>query len=162
MKNLFNRSTLIALLIVSANLLTLAQTANRSQIDERNVRAAMNFLASDAMQGRGSGTQFERIAAEYISSRYDAVDQRHDQADHVARQFRFQADVGRGEETVDLLRGPVPQNRERYKAEKSHHGYPHRVHVHIRVERPRRRAEDADDQRQHKGIQFRDLSHHES
>ena len=30
----------------------------------------MNFLASDAMQGRGSGTQFERIAAEYIGSQF--------------------------------------------------------------------------------------------
>jgi hypothetical protein len=39
-------------------------------IQERNVRAEMNFLASDAMQGRGSGTQFERIAAEYIGSQF--------------------------------------------------------------------------------------------
>ena len=39
-------------------------------IDERNVRAEMNFLAGDAMQGRGSGTMFERIAAEYIGSQF--------------------------------------------------------------------------------------------
>ncbi|MBK7393019.1 MAG: M20/M25/M40 family metallo-hydrolase [Chloracidobacterium sp.] len=30
----------------------------------------MNFLAGDAMQGRGSGTMFERIAAEYIGSQF--------------------------------------------------------------------------------------------
>jgi hypothetical protein len=30
----------------------------------------MTFLASDAMQGRGSGTLFERIAAEYIGSQF--------------------------------------------------------------------------------------------
>src|ERR1044071_9931284 len=45
------------------------RTASPS-IDERNVRAEMNFLAGDAMQGRGSGSQFERIAAEYIGSQF--------------------------------------------------------------------------------------------
>lgn len=39
-----------------------------SQIKERDVRAHMNFLASDALQGRGSGTQFELLAGEYIGS----------------------------------------------------------------------------------------------
>src|SRR5215216_7857005 len=45
-----------------------AQT--KSPILEQNVRAQMNFLASDAMQGRGSGTNYERIAAEYIGSQF--------------------------------------------------------------------------------------------
>lgn len=35
---------------------------------ERNVRAHEEFLASDAMQGRGSGTQFEWIAGQYVGS----------------------------------------------------------------------------------------------
>lgn len=35
---------------------------------ERNIRAHLNFLASDALAGRGSATQFELIAAEYIAS----------------------------------------------------------------------------------------------
>lgn len=39
-----------------------------SQIEERNVRAAMEFLAGDALQGRGSGTQFELLAGHYIAS----------------------------------------------------------------------------------------------
>ncbi len=39
-----------------------------SSIEERNVRAGMDFLAGDALQGRGSGTQFERIAAQYFAS----------------------------------------------------------------------------------------------
>jgi len=39
-------------------------------VDERNVRSQMIFLAGDAMQGRGSGTIFERIAAEYIGSQF--------------------------------------------------------------------------------------------
>jgi Iap family predicted aminopeptidase len=45
-------------------------SAQRSPILERNVRAQLNFLASDAMQGRGSGTAYERIAAEYIAAQF--------------------------------------------------------------------------------------------
>ena len=41
-----------------------------SPILERNIRAELGFLASDAMQGRGSGTGYERIAAEYIGSQF--------------------------------------------------------------------------------------------
>ncbi len=39
-----------------------------SAVKERNVRAHMEFLASDALQGRGSATQYELIAGEYIAS----------------------------------------------------------------------------------------------
>jgi Zn-dependent M28 family amino/carboxypeptidase len=42
----------------------------RLPISEDNIRAELGFLASDAMQGRGSGTNFERIAAEYIGSQF--------------------------------------------------------------------------------------------
>lgn len=50
-----------------------AATAQKSAktallVEERNVRAQMEFLASDAMQGRGSGTQFELLAGQYIAS----------------------------------------------------------------------------------------------
>src|SRR3982750_3136877 len=37
---------------------------------ERNLRAEMNFLASDALQGRGSGSNYERIAAEFIAAQF--------------------------------------------------------------------------------------------
>jgi len=51
-----------------------ARTRTRHQtkpaILERNVRAELGFLASDAMQGRGSATGYERIAAEYIASQF--------------------------------------------------------------------------------------------
>ena len=53
-------------LLLAANVAGLAQGGKKSVIDERDVRAHMEFLASDAMQGRGSGTVFERLAAEYI------------------------------------------------------------------------------------------------
>jgi hypothetical protein len=69
MKNTLNRSALIALLVLSANVLSLAQAGARS-VEERNVRAQMIFLAGDALQGRGSGTVFERIAAEYVGSQF--------------------------------------------------------------------------------------------
>lgn len=63
------RTFLIAAMVVISNLAGLAQSASKG-VDERNVRAQMQFLAGDAMQGRGSGTQFERIAAEYVGSQF--------------------------------------------------------------------------------------------
>ena len=58
-----------AFLCVTASAIN-AQKAAKSEVDERNVRAAMEFLAGDEMQGRGSGTQFERIAAAYVGSQF--------------------------------------------------------------------------------------------
>lgn len=51
-------------------LISLTVVQNAQTVQERNVRAGMQFLAGDAMQGRGSGTQFERIAAEYVGSQF--------------------------------------------------------------------------------------------
>lgn len=42
----------------------------KDAIREDNIRAELGFLASDAMQGRGSGSNYERIAAEYIGSQF--------------------------------------------------------------------------------------------
>lgn len=39
-------------------------------VQERNVRAHLEFLASDALQGRASATQFERIAGQYIAAQF--------------------------------------------------------------------------------------------
>jgi len=64
------RTTFAAAFLLAATLFTLAQTNGRKAVDERNVRAGMYFLAGDAMQGRGSGTIFERIAAEYVGSQF--------------------------------------------------------------------------------------------
>jgi hypothetical protein len=50
---------------------SVAQEATRKTATlERNIRAELGFLASDAMQGRGSGSGFERLAAEYIGSQF--------------------------------------------------------------------------------------------
>ncbi|HUQ49854.1 MAG TPA: M20/M25/M40 family metallo-hydrolase [Terriglobales bacterium] len=45
-----------------------AKAAVDSAVLQRNIRAHMEFLASDALQGRGSGTQFELLAGTYIAS----------------------------------------------------------------------------------------------
>lgn len=37
-------------------------------IDERSIRGHMEFLASDEMQGRGSGTQYEKLAGVYFGA----------------------------------------------------------------------------------------------
>ena len=49
-----------------------SQAQNKAQTNklERNIRAELGFLASDAMQGRGSGSGYERLAAEYIGSQF--------------------------------------------------------------------------------------------
>ena len=63
----------IALLLCITLVATSAQGLAQSrtpQVLERNVRAELGFLASDAMQGRGSATSYERIAAEYIGSMF--------------------------------------------------------------------------------------------
>ncbi|CAN5399240.1 M20/M25/M40 family metallo-hydrolase [soil metagenome] len=68
--NLLKRSVILTLLIIASNVFSFAQSGNKSLIDEKNVRAEMGFLASDAMQGRGSGTVWEHAAAEYIGSQF--------------------------------------------------------------------------------------------
>jgi hypothetical protein len=70
--------TLCLLLLIALSPLPLSaqvrkrpvRTATGGPILEKNIRAELNFLASDALQGRGSGTGYERIAAEYIGSQF--------------------------------------------------------------------------------------------
>lgn len=64
------RHFLLASILLATATFGFGQTAAGSFVNERDVRAQMNFLAGDAMQGRGSGTLFERIAAEYIGSQF--------------------------------------------------------------------------------------------
>src|SRR5688500_8256036 len=64
----------VSLLLVTAPLPVAAQSRRAAPapapIKERDIRAELGFLASDAMQGRGSGTNNERLAAEYIGSQF--------------------------------------------------------------------------------------------
>jgi len=67
MKKLFFGNLLLVLLVLAPAGLTFAQ---KGLVDERNVRAEMYFLASDAMQGRGSGSPWEHATAEYVGSQF--------------------------------------------------------------------------------------------
>jgi hypothetical protein len=62
----------IGVLLVCGLLLTAqaqqAMKPNAPAVLERNVRAHLEFLASDALQGRGSGTRDELIGGRYIAS----------------------------------------------------------------------------------------------
>ena len=62
----------VSFLLVVAPLPVSAQVrrAAPQSIRERDIRAELGFLASDALQGRGSGTNYERVAAEYIGSQF--------------------------------------------------------------------------------------------
>ena len=71
--NNYKSATLLVALLLTFSSFGFAQKAKKpvappSLIQERNVRAELEFLASDAMQGRGSGTQFEWITAQYLGS----------------------------------------------------------------------------------------------
>lgn len=64
------RFAFVVLILIVTAFPSIAQKGKSPAVDEKNVRAEMGFLASDAMQGRGSGTGYERIAAEYIGSQF--------------------------------------------------------------------------------------------
>ncbi len=67
----FAISLSVSLLLVVAPLPVTAQVRRAAApIRERDIRAELGFLASDALQGRGSGTNNERLAAEYIGSQF--------------------------------------------------------------------------------------------
>src|SRR5690349_10366302 len=60
----------ISFFIAFTPCVSLTQNASETEPLERNIRAELGFLASDAMQGRGSGSGYERLAAEYIGSQF--------------------------------------------------------------------------------------------
>lgn len=72
--NKLRLSTLVLVFIVLASLFDTAQTASPAESDHaqevcaRCIHAHMDFLASDVLRGRGSGTQDELIAATYAAS----------------------------------------------------------------------------------------------
>ena len=53
---------------VIAVLLLVNAASAQKHVEEKRVRAHMEFLASDEMQGRGSGTAFEKLAGIYAAS----------------------------------------------------------------------------------------------
>ena len=69
--NSFGRSAGI-LLCSFCSLCCFSTSAQISSIDPAQVKADETFLASDALQGRGSATRDEQIAAVYIASQFEA------------------------------------------------------------------------------------------
>ena len=65
------RQSIIVILLAGAALAASPATG-QSTITERSVAAHEHFLASDALQGRGSATRDEAIAAAYVASRFEA------------------------------------------------------------------------------------------
>ena len=67
-------SALLAFVLAAAPSAAVAQRraagaqARAQAVLERDVRAHLEFLASDAMQGRGSGTQYELLAGVYVGA----------------------------------------------------------------------------------------------
>src|ERR1043165_4111854 len=66
----FVAAACFSLLIALTPCVSQAQQTTQTDKLERNIRAELGFLASDAMQGRGSGSGYERLAAEYIGSQF--------------------------------------------------------------------------------------------
>ncbi|MCU1284948.1 MAG: hypothetical protein JWO13_1298 [Acidobacteriales bacterium] len=64
------RSVAAATLLVCLSAGSLAQTAKTAAVQEANVRAEMESLAGDAARGRGSATEDELKAGEYIASQF--------------------------------------------------------------------------------------------
>src|ERR1051326_1540448 len=55
-------------LFITLSCLLTAASAQKSSTDQDQIRGAMEFLASDAMQGRASGSHDELLAATYLAS----------------------------------------------------------------------------------------------
>src|SRR5436190_23667893 len=102
----------IALLLALALSASVTAQVNPS-ITEQNIRAELGFLASDAMQGRGSGTIYERIAAEYIGSQFRefGLEPGGDTDSAGNKGFVQRAPLGSGEtwNAIGILRGSDPR-----------------------------------------------------
>jgi Zn-dependent M28 family amino/carboxypeptidase len=69
MKNrIFTKARLLVVSALASCVVASGQTPATNVVLERDVLAHEEFLASDAMQGRGSGTRFELLAGEYIGA----------------------------------------------------------------------------------------------
>ena len=47
--------------------------AQKNAVSEKNLYKHVSYLASDKLQGRGTGTPQERMAAEYISKQFKKI-----------------------------------------------------------------------------------------
>jgi hypothetical protein len=66
----FGAATFLSFLIAYTPCVLAQNSTTETKELERNIRAELGFLASDAMQGRRSGSGYERLAAEYVGSQF--------------------------------------------------------------------------------------------
>lgn len=97
----------------SAQRNTSARNPKPTAVLEKNIRAELGFLAGDAMQGRGSSTHYERIAAEYIGSLFlqFGVEPAGDELPDAKRSFVQLATLEAGNtwNVIGVLRGADPR-----------------------------------------------------
>ena len=71
------RFALVVALLLTAcaqhNAPATAPRGGKAAVRETSVRAHLEFLASDAMNGRGSGTRDEQLAAEYVAAHFRRI-----------------------------------------------------------------------------------------
>ncbi|MCC7302261.1 MAG: M20/M25/M40 family metallo-hydrolase [Bacteroidia bacterium] len=66
--------TIIALLFAALSLAMQAQKKPKAKFSENQIKKHVDFLASDELKGRGTGTQEELKAANYIASHFRKLD----------------------------------------------------------------------------------------
>ncbi len=62
---------LLIVLILSAISILAQDKNNNSEITSEEIKAHLNYLASDALKGRFTGSEGERLAAEYIKNQFE-------------------------------------------------------------------------------------------
>lgn len=85
-------AVLLVFLAGCANHASPRTSPKNSSVSEAAVRAHLEFLASDALNGRGSGTRDEQIAAEYVGAQFRRLG------------FRAGGAAGSYVQTVDMTR----------------------------------------------------------
>jgi len=101
-------------------------TAAPSEIRVVDLQAHLNFLASDAMEGRGSGTRGARLAAEYIAAHWKRLGFKPANEGSYFHEFSFP--VGGGESkscrnTCAILPGTDPSVADKYIVIGAHHDH---------------------------------------
>src|SRR5688572_3073098 len=77
------------------------------------IRGHMNFLASDLLEGRGTGTRGYQVAAEYVAAQFDAAGVAPGAGDSYFQSIRFRRTVPAAESELTLTpdRGSVTRFR---------------------------------------------------
>src|ERR1700693_1455682 len=61
----------VVILLTASGAYVTAQTPRQERVDPEKIRAHVKFLASDLLEGRGTGQRGGDIAAEYIATQFE-------------------------------------------------------------------------------------------